>query len=521
MAERISPQFVNEKKEIWEGRRAEILFIAIMVVLYFVLRLPFLTTLPLMKDEVLYSLMVEEQISHPTIAPTLFGYDMPWKPPVFFWVYGAMIGLLKEVGLAGGMPIEAIYRYPSLLFGAINLLLVYFLMKKMIGNTAILFLSTFVYNVILLNIYLSNTALIDTLTLTFVYGAILCYLHSNRSKWLYLAAWILVVLAFITKLFLALVAPAVAVAYFLFADKKRLLDWKFLASLTAPIVGALLFYLIFSDASIQSGVYGSDIFGKIGETLTYAQRLGQSFYTLFMTTNVWFAMGIFGAVKYWKTNRAMAIWLLFIIFPLLAAPLMPWHFAMILPPLAYFSACVFAYDKTRVKIDTFTIMIILAMFMVSLVFITSFYWGYAETYSYEKQAGDLLVFKSNVLVIGEYAPTIIAEKALTEQKLNGKYDDFGWIFLIKNDNETENNSAVVERLIKDYWADPKTGLKIYNGDFSRMFWGEGIFRKNTGIEKFDYVVVTGTEYANVLVNGTQIYNRANIAIYALDSVPNR
>lgn len=496
-----------------ESRQAEILFIAVMVALYFTLRLPFLTTLPLMKDEVLYSFMVEEQISHATVAPTLFGYEMPWKPPVFFWVDGAIIWMLRAVGLAGGIPIEAIYRFPSLLFGAVNLVLVYFITKRMAGNAQLAFVSTFIYNVTLLSIYISDTALIDTLALTFAYSAILCYLHSEKSKWLYLAAWILVVLAFLTKLFLALVAPAVAIAWLLFNDRKRPIEWRFLASLTAPLAGALLFYAISNDVSIQSGVYGSDIFGKISETLSYAQRLGQSFYTLFLMTNVWLAVGIWGAIKYWKANKAMAAWFVFIIFPLLAAPMMPWHFAMVLPPLAYFSACVFAYDNGKVKLDAFAVLVILAMFMISMVFIISFYWGYTESYAYERQAGNLMMAKENVVVIGEFAPTIIAEKALSELNANGKYADFGWIYIIKNENITESDVALVEEFAEDYWAAPETRLKIHNGDVSKMFWEEGVYRKDTVITNFEYVVVAGKEFAGAEISGELIYNKSGILIY--------
>ena len=63
------------------------LFLAVLVVFYLITRLPVLDYLPLVQDEALYSIMIEEQRESLTLVPTFLGYEVSWKMAPFFWIY--------------------------------------------------------------------------------------------------------------------------------------------------------------------------------------------------------------------------------------------------------------------------------------------------------------------------------------------------------------------------------------------------------------------------------------------------
>jgi hypothetical protein len=472
-------------------------------------RLPFLSTLPLMKDEVVYSIMIEEQVEQKTMIPTLFGYEVPWKPPLFFWTYSLIVPLLKNPDFFNVLPLEAIYRLPTLFFGLINLILFYYIMKRMVGKGPELFLTTFIFNVMLFTVYITNTVLLDTYTFTFIFLALLCYLKKEWPQWRFIVAGILVFLGFMTKLLLAAVAPVIALIYFFFNDRKVLFNPLFVISLLAVPIAAFSFYSMFENRELPTNVYLIDIFGKFFLTGTLIEQLKASFSMFFFTTNIWFALSLFGLYKYWKDNLTMSTWYALIVIPLFAAPFMPWHFFMIIPPVVYFAAKVLLYENKKLKLDAFFVFGLSIVLIISIFFTNWFYLDFSRSYRAEREVGDFLAFKENVAVIGDYTPTIISNKILTEKLYNGSYLDFGWIFFTKEvANKSEWEPTVISDFAKDYHTKK---YETYDGDFSMMFWKRGIFRKDTNISKFDYIVITG--YANASADGELIYNRDGIRIY--------
>ena len=83
----------------------------IFTAIYLLTRLFFISAIPFMQDESIYAVMIEEQAAHPTTVVTIFGYEVAWKPPLFFWFGGIFANVLRNIPI----PLEAIYRLPTLL----------------------------------------------------------------------------------------------------------------------------------------------------------------------------------------------------------------------------------------------------------------------------------------------------------------------------------------------------------------------------------------------------------------------
>src|SRR3989338_1271864 len=138
--------------------KEETKFLAFLIFLYFFLRLFLLDYLPFIRDEALYVQMINEQLSSPSFIPTFLGYPMDWKPPVFFWIYGFFVSLLSNFDLS----FEFIYRFPSVLFGSFNLILVYLLTKELSKNIDIAKVVSIIYCINFLVVQVNVSLLIDT-----------------------------------------------------------------------------------------------------------------------------------------------------------------------------------------------------------------------------------------------------------------------------------------------------------------------------------------------------------------------
>lgn len=100
--------------------------IVLIIALSLAAKLVFLNAHPLYLDDCLYSEMSMEQWDHPSLVPTYLGYDTSWKPPLFFWAYAP---LAKASGLFSS-DVDLVFRVPNLVFGALNVWLVFALFRK-------------------------------------------------------------------------------------------------------------------------------------------------------------------------------------------------------------------------------------------------------------------------------------------------------------------------------------------------------------------------------------------------------
>lgn len=456
-------------------------FFLILFVIYLLLRISLITVLPLIRDEVLYSVMIEEQIDYQSWIPTFLGELTGWKPILFFWTYAPFVFVLKMLPV----PLEVVYRLPSVLFGFINVYLTYLIIKKFEDEETAKFCAI-IYAFVFLVIYVNNTVLTDTLMSTFVLLAFFVYLKTEWGDKRFLLAGAISIAAFFVKLIVAGMIPVFALAYIVTKDKKMLLNTYFMLSLLAVPLAGVGYYLLHPDKELVSGMYSVDIFAKISYEPTLDNLLGNignSLISFFLMASVWIPLSLFGVWKHWRRNIALTIWYALIIIPVLSAPYLPWYFLPFATPLVYFSFLALAFDeRKKIRFDKFFSLILTLFIVAQLAIGLIFMFNLKEGYENGRTVGKFLAFKENVQIIGEYAPTIVAYKILEEKREYGDYLDFGWILIMENATK-----EVVDDFAKDYWTEK---YNITEGHFNRIMWDKTIFRKKTNITKFEYTVIS-------------------------------
>ena len=128
------------------------LFLLSLFFSYLIIRLLLISYVPFVRDEALYVQMINEQIEDITFIPTYLGHPVDWKPPVFFWVYSFFVRFLITLPLSD----EIIYRLPTVIFGFLNLFIVFFLSKKLSNSTEVAKVVSIIYSFNFLVIYLNN-----------------------------------------------------------------------------------------------------------------------------------------------------------------------------------------------------------------------------------------------------------------------------------------------------------------------------------------------------------------------------
>ncbi len=461
-------------------------------------RLPFLTSLPFIQDEAIYAMMVVEQAHSPSLIPTLFGYPMSWKPPLFFWAYAPFSGL--------PIPFEAALRLPSLLFGLASLVPLYLLLRNAGGSRNLAFFSLLIFIFSMPALYAQTALLTDSLVFLFIAGALYLYSETRLDGRRFLAAGALAFLAFMTKHLLAAAIPLLAVLYIYFYDRKSLGNRSFLVSLLAVPAAFALHFLLLQGAGLGGELYGSELAIHLGGSnfSTAMNSVLGSFTTFFTGAGIWFALSLFGLWRHWKGNPFMALWYALMLFPLVGGNFMPWYYLPVMPAVAYFAALFLLEWKGKERTDVlFTAVLALALaFTSALILLT--YVNISAIYLPQKEAGLMLAGKENVLIIGEYAPGIAAYKTLAEERSLGRPLDFGWI-LWPAGGAPSNASAFV--------ADYHSGkLPLVDGSFTGIFTTEATFRKDSNMTSADYVAVVNNP-GMPLPGFSIIYNESGITLY--------
>jgi len=466
----------------------------VLIVLYLITHLPMLNALPLMQDEAVYSIMIEEQIENPTLVVTFLGQEVGWKPPLFFWIYGFFVRFIHDLPV----PIEAIYRLPGLLFGMINLFLVYFIFEKLAGRKEG-FLAALTYAVIPLPILIDNMVLIDTLVSTFIFAGILCYIYGADKRGLYLLGGLFTLLAYFTKLGVAAMVPILAFVYLFEKDKKKIIDPLFIVTLLAVPLAMWAFEMSVEhiqpeNFSVNQHIAQKAILGNLDMV-----NVWKSLFTFFPLTVIWLSASIMGLWKNWKRNLMVTVWYAMIVFPLIAGSMMPFYFYPVIPPLAYFSLQLFVRDaRGKPKTDRFFLAVFSLVAVLNLII--AFGSLFAEDYyADQKNAGEFLAGKEDVMIIGDYAPGIFAYKMLNEKRENGSWLDYGLVISNSTDNTRE--------FIIDYNSNHTLVLE----NFGPLFEHDRIFRKPSNITEFDYVCIYGDETAEP--RGELVFDEKETMIY--------
>jgi len=485
----------------------ELLILLFIATLYISIHLLTFTNSPLLRDETFYAEMVEGCCEYEGIWPT--AYEMPalWKPPVFFWVYSPIVSLLKEIDI---LPLEAVYRIPTMFFGLVNIFLVFFVLKNIIKEKEILYLTTLTYSLMPFVIHTDNKVLVDSLAYTFILLGLLFYFRRDWKDWRFIVGGIFVFLAFMTKLLIAAMIPILAVAYLYFKDKKTLVRPLFLISLLALPIAMVYHHSLFTDEKTYEGIAAFDV----GDKLTYllsekkiSAKFVLSFLALVMLVNIWIFLAIIGLYKMWKKDYFMTFWFLLIIVVYLASGSIFWYYLPIAPAIAYFAVMGLAVDKNRLKIDKLFVLMFMMAIMISTISSAFYFWQLQNEGAEQKEIGRFMASKENVMFIGNVRQTAVAYKVLTERREMDYYYDFGWIIMPSNSSD-----EILIGFIENYHRDD---IELNDGDIHRIYWHhDEIFRKKTEINHFDYIVLAGFENVSI-TNGNSIYDGKTMRVFKM------
>jgi hypothetical protein len=480
----------------------------VLAVVYLLLRLPLLSFTPLIQDENLYAMMAQEQLQHLTLLPTFLGYAVSWKPALTFWVYAGFSKLFS-----GLLPLEAVYRFPSVLFGLLSIPPLYFLLRNAGSTRLFAFFTLLIAVVSVISIYPQAAFLTDSLLFLLICSSLWLYTESRLPAWRFLAAGALAFAAFFVKLVIAFMIPLLAAVYFYAQRRETLRNPLFLVSLLAVPAALLLNFALLQSSSLATQLYVSDIGGHLlgpGGTAAEAIQLRDSASTFFSLCGIWFALSLYGLWKYWRTDLFMACWYLLLVFPLLTGAFMPWYFLPVLPAVAYFAVAALMRWEGKEKVDRFFLIILSLLLLASIPLLAFYYLELRESTLPQEGAGLLLSGKENALIIGTYAPDIIAYKTLTELRASGQSLDVGWIDLPSPPTEAE-----VLTYVSDYHS---MKYPIVDGSFTSSFTTNATFRKDSNLTSFDYVAVVDGQ--NISLPGfSAIYNETydgefNVTVYA-------
>jgi len=461
-------------------KRLVLLFFAIV----FLAKFMCLGSIPFSYDETLYAEMVSEELEHPSFLPTYLGYPAPWKPGLSFFAYSLFLPLSSAVFDS----LEYIYRLPVLVFGLLNAYLFYLLAKRFYGEDAAL-LSSLLFYASLSDFYIESRLLMEPFMLTTILASLIFYTNNKMpdSRRFALAALFAILSAF-TKSVIGLVIPAFAILYIFQFERKKLSSPAFLFSLLAVPLGLLIFWLSLSPLGLAEKVFFTDT-GKMF-VYDYSAEIMNNI-TMGATTIVIFTLPILAAgaislLSRWKGNYMFAAWFL-LAFAMLLLGQRWWYYYYVTPPICLFAALLML--KKDGRMDGFAIMLVamLAAISVSIAVFTQWNPNEQEYFQEAKGVGLSLSGKDNVLFLGQYSGNTVSitYKILDERHREGRYRDFGYILL---DGIKHNMSETFARdFVQDYWRDD---YDMEEHNFAAIFWHDKIFRKNTNISEFDYVVVS-------------------------------
>lgn len=476
------------------------IFAIAIIILYLITRILPAVYLPLIQDEGLYSIMIEEQMHQPSVVPTFLGEVVSWKPAPFFWVYG----ILSRIELVN---MEFTYRLPSIIFGLLSLAPLYFFLKKVEESENVILTTILIFVLCLPSIYSNSTVLLDSLNFLVIMTAIYTYSEKKLGTKRFLLGGSLTFAAFFFKHIIALTIPALVIPYFYFYEKEKLFDRIFLASLLMLPIAFLVNHIILDSTGLSSQLY-SAITRHVGDNgtsiVTGIQTLIASLYYLMIGFGLWFGLAIVGLIKEWRSKKIMVIWFIPVILCTISAGSMPWYFLPYMPAVAYFAAVCLLRPTGKETVDILPIFFTAVIVIIALTSTYYFYTEIKNIYEPQRLAASFLSGKSDTLIIGDYNPSIMSYLVLKDITKTGNEPEFGWIILgLKNETK---NRLFFDHLKTNYHYQSE---EITNG-FGGMFSGEGIFRRPTNKSNFRYVTVIG----NYTLNQSLAYNTSsNIKIY--------
>jgi hypothetical protein len=297
------------------------------------------------------------------------------------------------------------------------------------------------------------------------------------------------------------VVPIFIVAYFFQTRRELLTNPIFFFSLIAIPLAFLTNYAMFSSSEQAYSIYANLIEEKIISSLNLKSFFG-SIAPFFALVSIWLPLSLFGLIKFWRENKAMALWYVLLIFPIIAGVYMPFYYLPVMLPMAYFSAFLLLNnEKKQLQIDKFFYFVLGLMILIGILSGSFFYDAMKNAYIDQKDAGIFIASLDNVMIVGEYEPGIFGYKMLLDKRKTGEWPEVGWII-------TSGKESNLASLISDYHHQDSN---IVDGNFARMYFDKTTFRKDTNVTVFDYIVIVSGE--DISLDASLMFNRSTIQIF--------
>jgi 4-amino-4-deoxy-L-arabinose transferase-like glycosyltransferase len=469
----------------------------LLVCLTLAIRIAFTGAWPLIKDENLYARMTDELLMKPTLIPAFLGFEVAWRPAAYFYAYAPFVAFLSALNIQA----ELIYRLPSVFFFALCTAIFYqftleYCKKR---NTALAAALVFTLNP--LSVYVSNTALTDTLLLLFILSALFCYQRALSSRRFFLPAATFLALAFFTKTVVAFIIVPLALCMFFL--KKKPAEPLLWASFLAIPLSIAAYYLMFESKEAFYNEFFKNATSKLPSGTGFAETLAERFWSSFLPFAalclVWLGFFAIGLAKNFKKHAFFLLWLAFIIFSISGGGGMPWYYLPIIPAISFFAALAIC---PKDEFDNLTIVLFITLLLFTLGGLVYFYsLGMPEIS--ERQAGLFAAGKQNVLVFGRYPPAVFFYKAHTEKM--GGTSSFCWINSLNASDV--NDTASVLGAFHNYSTFRE------NDSFSEMtdlFWRKQIYKMPCSISRFDWLITAGIDENVTLATGEfELANRTS------------
>lgn len=492
-------------------------FLLLLFALMFLLKAYYLDKVPIYFDGTLYGEMIAEEAEEMTFLPKYLGAWAPWKPGLFFIAYSLFLPLTSFLFDS----IDWIYKSPNLLFGLLNALLFYLIAKRFVQKDAALAASLLFYSSYLV-FYAETRLLMETFTLFTILLSVFFYTWREIAPWKrFLGAAAFAFLASLTKSVISFMIIPLAIAYMFQKDRAAMGNPLFLLSLLAPFLGFLLFYLALDSVGLVGEVLVKDT-GKffVYDYANYApNRLMRGFSFLVLLNLAYIVASIRKLISSWRDHLFFSAWLLISLIPAGSGVPMPWHFYYVAPPIAFFVALSLL---SKGKMDTFSLFLVPLLILPNLGFVLASDSIHQTTqFDENREVGLMLSGKENVLIVGYYGSSTVTAsyKLLSERRDLGAPLDFGYIVLHWDGRGDENLSDVpraFDVVVEDYYTEE---YEFVEGEFAQMFQTTQFLRKNTSIEKFDYIAVSPA-WLNV-TNPCYVlyYNGTSSKVYMISEEP--
>jgi 4-amino-4-deoxy-L-arabinose transferase-like glycosyltransferase len=351
---------MRRKKVVLLNKLSLLFFASLIINTLFVL---FIVPPVFIFDEGSYAQMVIELASDPLkIIPTITGEPVGYKPPLFTWIQLPFYYILQLLPLSS----ETIVRLPSTLFGALSVVLIFLIAKRLYTEkigliAALLFLTSPML------LFSSSVAMMESFSIFLILASIYFYLKEEITT-----GSIFLGLIILTK-WLYVLAPILFVSLF-FLNKPKF-QKVLLSFISIPIF--LGFYLVISwlFCSFDNAIYNlvSDLFrAQPIPSLMYF------FINLFFLMVYTFPLSIFFLFfvlsersDLWKEKHLIGMGLL-IFLTLFSNKFIPWYSSISFPAMVLFVSLQVSKDAKLMR------PILVALIIINCLSISFFPMNYQD-----------------------------------------------------------------------------------------------------------------------------------------------